>query len=326
MNDDVEKNKTRIDEILADVRELKDQVDAIVLDLGDGENPAESGQTTTEISFNGETRKVLHWISPSEVDCSLIVDVQDAVIAFKNAAIARDSDEGKPEVQHGDFMIMLCEPVPDPNNPTPVPCYYIGMCVEDTGSDQQPPPSGTYLSGTGYYSEKTAGSFYDNRHFIAWSSCGGDVTVIGGGDSNYAFQEPDFGTEDFCLNNAGDAVGVKLDFETRSAGSPYIDQKAYVPLLTDDVICPYTGTRKVITGVTGEIVSGASSGDPDVYRITLQAKDLNFSGGLLISETEVSEETLTDIPLGGAYANEIEMTVCINGEPTCIKVPYKACN
>lgn len=182
MDDQIEKNKDSIEDILKDVESIKDKIEEIVLEMSEVGDSADAGEATSEIIFNGETRTVLHWIDPSTegVDCALVTSLSSARQAFNTAAVYRDSVDDRPEVQHGDFMILLCEPQPDPNDPSaplPTPCYYIGLCVEDNGFEQLPP------ADTAEFSQFSAGSHYRNRYFIAWNPCGaGDGETTGYSD------------------------------------------------------------------------------------------------------------------------------------------------
>lgn len=176
MDDQIEKNKNSIEDILADIESLKEEVENVISEMAELESPADAGESTTQVNFGGEARTTLHWVDPSSegIDCTTVTSLETARDAFSTVAAARDAATDKPDVQHGDFMVLLCEPQPDPNadpnDPLPTPCYYIGFCVEDNGSNQLPP------ANTAEFSQLTGSDYYRNKYFIAWSSCGGGDT------------------------------------------------------------------------------------------------------------------------------------------------------
>ena len=127
MEDKIQRNEEEISDLVSDVEELKRQIEDLISQVSEIGGPEDTQDSFSEVSLNGETRTVLHWVEPSEVDCSTVTGLESARQAFKDAAIARDQSPDHPEVQHGDVMILLCERARSecrPKRSIPTPCYY----------------------------------------------------------------------------------------------------------------------------------------------------------------------------------------------------------
>ena len=181
------------DEIKDQVKELEVKLEALELELSQSleevdelrevvENPAGEGFTDVQ---HGVVNFQVHWIRPEETDsfsnCEDIDNIEKARIAFKEAAIKRDTLNHLRPVNQGDILFLMCdtapEPEPDPNDPTAEPpdtpaCSFIGMCVKvDFRSQLKNPDPSLNLTQV----QEADGDTY--REFFAWDSCGGSSTT-----------------------------------------------------------------------------------------------------------------------------------------------------
>ena len=314
LRDKVDDNELAIDSI-------KDQIDEILSNMegfsGTFEEFVEQAQTQ-----NGGTHKfAVHWIDPVEeadTPCTDIDTVQKAQKVFSKAAIHRDKF-GTPErtVQHGDIMVLMCEnpgeELKDPDEPEDddvAKCYFVGMAVENDSLFQVDPPEEPVIVHTEDKRNEALHELRERRHFIAWSTCGGK------GD-NYAFQEPEFTPAPFCIHpETGDATGIKLDFEEREEGASFLSQKAFVPLLPSTTECPFSGDIEVIHDLTFNIDSESVGDSGDcmryTFKITPQKKRLSFSGGILLSEEEIT----------ASGADTIQKSIQVNSCTLCASDDY----
>lgn len=181
------------DEIKDQVKELEVRLEALELELAQSleevddlrevvENPAGAGFTDVQ---HGVHNFQVHWIKPEETDsfssCDDIDNIEKARIAFKEAAIKRDTLDHFRPVNQGDILFLMCdtapEPEPDPNDPTAEPpdtpaCSFIGMCVQVNFRSQLENPDHS-LNLTEI--QLADGDTY--REFFAWDSCGGSSTT-----------------------------------------------------------------------------------------------------------------------------------------------------
>ncbi len=174
------------------VKELEDKLEALQLELEQSyediddlrEAVEDEGEGFTDVQ-HGKHNFQVHWIRPEETesypDCAAIDNIEKARIAFKEAAIKRDSSDYLRPVNQGDVLFLMCdtapEPEPDPDNldatPPDVPaCSFIGMCAKiDFRTQLENPDTALELT----QSQLADGEPY--REFFAWDSCGGSSTT-----------------------------------------------------------------------------------------------------------------------------------------------------
>lgn len=174
------------------VKQLEDKLEALQRELEESyediddlrEAVENEGEGFTDVQ-HGKHNFQVHWIRPEETesypDCAAIDNIEKARIAFKEAAIKRDSSDHLRPVNQGDILFLMCdtapEPEPDPDNPDgPTPdvpaCSFIGMCAKIDFRTQLENPD-TALGLT--QSQLADGDPY--REFFAWDSCGGSSTT-----------------------------------------------------------------------------------------------------------------------------------------------------
>lgn len=174
------------------VKQLEDKLEALQRELEESyediddlrEAVENEGEGFTDVQ-HGKHNFQVHWIRPEETesypDCAAIDNIEKARIAFKEAAIKRDSSDHLRPVNQGDILFLMCdtapEPEPDPDNPDGTPpdvpaCSFIGMCAKIDFRTQLENPD-TALGLT--QSQLADGDPY--REFFAWDSCGGSSTT-----------------------------------------------------------------------------------------------------------------------------------------------------
>lgn len=183
------------EEINDRVKELEDKLEALRIELelsyddieelrDTVEDPAGEGFTDVQ---HGQHNFQVHWVKPEETEsyaeCADIDNIEKARIAFKEAAIKRDSSDHHRPVNQGDVLFLMCdtapEPEPDPDNPDATPpdvpaCSFIGMCAKiDFRTQLENPDTALELT----QSQLADGEPY--REFFAWDSCGG-AALTGG--------------------------------------------------------------------------------------------------------------------------------------------------
>lgn len=164
------------------VKELEGKLEALRVELEQSyediddlretvENPA--GEGFTEVQ-HGTHHFQVHWIKPSETetysDCEDIDSLEKARIAFKEAAIKRDTSSHLRPVNQGDVLFLMCNTntaeSESESEPQPV-CSYIGMCAKvDFRTQLENPDSTLNLTEI----QQADGDTY--REFFAWDSCG----------------------------------------------------------------------------------------------------------------------------------------------------------
>lgn len=174
------------------VKQLEDKLEALQLELEQSyediddlrEAVEDEGEGFTDVQ-HGKHNFQVHWIRPEETesyaDCAAIDNIEKARIAFKEAAIKRDSSDHLRPVNQGDVLFLMCdtapEPEPDPDNPDGTPpdvpaCSFIGMCAKiDFRTQLENPDTALELT----QSQLADGDPY--REFFAWDSCGGSSTT-----------------------------------------------------------------------------------------------------------------------------------------------------
>lgn len=162
------------------LEELKEKLKEVELRVDDLEESTEDDEQIIEEGFlqveNTERTFFVHWIDISETSfasCDGVNSVEDAQLAFKQAAEYRDSSSGDDrEILHGDLMILLCNKTEDTDEETSEStysdsCYYVGMCIFTDGLIQPSNP----VPGLGIAESINAGS-KTIKQFIAWYTCG----------------------------------------------------------------------------------------------------------------------------------------------------------
>ena len=164
------------------VKELEDKLEALRIELEESyediddlretvENPTGDGFTEVQ---HGTHHFQVHWIQPSETDtyssCDDIDSLEKARIAFKEAAIKRDTSSHLRPVNQGDVLFLMCNTntaeSESESEPQPV-CSYIGMCAKvDFRTQLENPDSSLNLTEI----QQADGDTY--REFFAWDSCG----------------------------------------------------------------------------------------------------------------------------------------------------------
>lgn len=178
------------DEIEDRIKDLENKVDALLLEIENNADELEELRETVEEAENNnfnddqytEPPFQVHWIKPEDTDsfssCSDIDDLDKAKVAFKEAAVKRDSSTSFRPVKQGDILVLLCDTNPEPEeneeeeeeSEPPPACYYIGMCVKINRNFQLEIPSDSKDLGI---TESQLADGEDYREFFAWSSCGG---------------------------------------------------------------------------------------------------------------------------------------------------------
>ena len=251
------------------LEELKEKLKEVELRVDDLEESAEDDEQIIEEGFlqveNTERTFFVHWIDISETSfssCNDVNSVEDAQLAFKQAAEYRDSSSGDDrEILHGDLMILLCNKTENTDEETSEStysdsCYYVGMCIFTDGLVQPSNP----VPELGIAESINAGS-KTIKQFIAWDTCGGE----GGGPTEGLTGFKDY-ISDFSAN-----------LKPRSSGEPIVI-----------VINPTYRTMEFEDGLLKKDEANPSKSQP--IEITL------FSDTIDIEVCEDGESTTITIP------------------------------
>jgi hypothetical protein len=166
-----------LEELKRKVEELERELENLEAESAGGGEISED-QTYSQIT-HGEAQFILHWILPDEMEsggsdedpCD-IDTVTKAQEIFKSIVEARQTDDQKREILHGDVMVLLCNTAKEEDEETgeatyPDSCYYVGMCVQ-TGGAQEENPADPEIK----IAETFSSGGESIKEVIVWNTCG----------------------------------------------------------------------------------------------------------------------------------------------------------
>lgn len=171
-----------LNDLTEELTRLKEDLNNLTDAVSQLDSPVSVEDDTSQALIGGNKKPVLHWIEPVEFQytCSLIQSLDDAKVAMRMAVIHRDDvDNGKPEIMHGDFLVLTCvDETADPDQDIFNSKMFFGLCVEPDGGFQDDIPSQftiNYMPNNHpSVAEKIpAGNGHEDRYIIAWSATGG---------------------------------------------------------------------------------------------------------------------------------------------------------
>jgi|11_taG_2_1085331.scaffolds.fasta_scaffold06904_2 hypothetical protein len=171
-----------LDDLTEEITRLKEELNNLTEVVSQLDSPASVEDDTSQALIGGNKKPVLHWIEPVEFQytCSLIQSLDDAKVAMRMAVTYRDDeDNGKPEVMHGDFLILTCVDETEKSDQDIFNSkMFFGLCVEPDGGFQGDIPAQFTINNMPNnhpsVAEKiTATHGHADRFIIAWSTTGG---------------------------------------------------------------------------------------------------------------------------------------------------------
>ena len=169
-----------LEELKRKVEELERELENLEAESA-GDDEILDDQTFSQIT-HGEAQFILHWVLPDEIEsggsdedpCD-IDTVTKAQEIFKSIIEARQTDDQKREILHGDVMVLLCNTAKEEDEETgevtyPDSCYYVGMCVQ-TGGAQEENPADPEIK----IAETFSSGGESIKEVIVWNTCGAEA-------------------------------------------------------------------------------------------------------------------------------------------------------
>lgn len=164
------------------LEELKRKVEDIERELDNLDEGSDDSSAFEELPFSqvthGDAQFVLHWVLPEDIsndadDPCDIDTVTKAQEIFKDFVKKRQEEDAR-EILHGDVMVLLCNTAKEEDEETgevtyPDSCYYVGMCVQ-TGGAQEENPADPEIK----IAETFSAGGESIKEVIVWNTCGGD--------------------------------------------------------------------------------------------------------------------------------------------------------
>lgn len=164
----LEELKRKIEDIERQLENLEDLSGG-----GESEDVEDSGYIQVT---HGQAEFILHWIKPEEIDSDDPCDISGVSKAqeiFRDIINARKTADDKREILHGDVLVLLCNTAEEEDEETgelsyPDSCYYIGMCIQVGGGQDENPISDIKIGDPVKSGDETV------NDVIVWDTCGGD--------------------------------------------------------------------------------------------------------------------------------------------------------
>ena len=165
------------------LEELKRKVEDIERELENLDEGSDDSSAFDELPFSqvthGDAQFVLHWVLPEDIsndadDPCDIDTVTKAQEIFKDFVKKRQEEDAR-EILHGDVMVLLCNIAKEEDEETgevtyPDSCYYVGMCVQ-TGGAQEENPADPEIK----IAETFSSGGESIKEVIVWNTCGAEA-------------------------------------------------------------------------------------------------------------------------------------------------------